>query len=364
MGCYLIREPDYFRKFRCAGSECKQSCCEKWENLIWLNEEYEKLCSADLPSGMRENVKSAFIRIEIPEFDVPLWNLKLSGKKCPFLAENSLCSIQRKFGEEFLSNTCRFYPRVSVFNSGILTRGCYASCPEIAKMLLDNEFALEICTRQVQVYENEIVFQSVLCEGEEDFRENPALRFRNELFGLFYDIFADRKRTLEENMLLGAEIAKRISEVEKAEGIPRAIDEQKKWFKKPDFIPENRCNSEKIAELFPKIFGENCAFYSKSCFTAKKTAESEKLFPKHFFRNFALNLLFELKMPFYFPDKSVYENYLYLYAVYSLARLIVSASGAEGGVEFALEKLSAFDREILHDSDAAERILSVFPFGN
>lgn len=358
MGYYFIREPKYFREFTCTGSECESNCCRGWEDLIWLNEEYERLCSLDLPDEMRERVKSAFVRLDIPELDEPLWNLRLSGKKCPFLAENRLCSIQRKFGEDFISNTCRVYPRVSVFNSATMTRGCYASCPEVAKALLNDEFALEICTRQVQVSGNEIVLKSVLCEGEEDFLENPALRYRNELFGLYYDILASRKRPLEENMILGAEIAKRISGVENAEEIPAEIERQKSWFNAPDIVP--KCNIfERAAELFTEIFGDKSAI--SAVLTNGKIDNdklSAELFPRHFFGNIALNLLFELKMPFYFEDRSILENYSYLLAVYSLAKLTVSAAAIERGMQFALERLSELDRAIVHDKSTGKKILA------
>ncbi|MCH5208483.1 MAG: flagellin lysine-N-methylase [Oscillospiraceae bacterium] len=359
MGYYIVKEPNYFRGFACIGSACESNCCHGWEDLIWLNGEYEKLLT--LSDGIRETAEKAFERLDIPEFDAPLWNLKLSDRKCPFLAENSLCSIQREFGGEFISNTCRIYPRVSVFNSAVMTRGCYASCPEVAKTLLNDEFALEMCVRQVQVDGNEITLSSVLYEGEEDFSEYPALRFRNELFGLFYDILSDRKRALDENMLLGLETAKRISETN-TEDIPALIEQEQRRFKAPESKPKCELQYNKTAELFTEIFGNNetiSAVLVNGKPDVGKISEGVSLFPKYFFRNLALNFLFELRMPFCFGDKSVFENYSFLLSVYSLAKLLLSASALEGGVDLALERLSEFDRAIIHDRDAAEKIFAV-----
>lgn len=355
VGYYIIKEPKYFREFECAGASCESNCCRDWEDLLWLNGEYERLCSLELPNEMRENVTSAFDRLDIAEFGEPLWNLKLTGKKCPFLAENSLCSIQREFGEEFISNTCRVYPRVSVFNSAVMTRGCYASCPEVARMLLNDPFALEMCIRQVQVAGDEITLSSVLYEGEEEFSQNPALRFRNELFGLFYDILSNGKRSLEENLLLGLEAARRISEAE----IPAVIEQEQKQLKNLALKPQCELNLEKSAELFAKIFGDDAAISSVLANgkpDREKVAEGAGRFPEYFFKNLALNLLFELRMPFCFADKSVVENYSFLLFVYSMAKLLLSASVLENGVDFALERLSELDRAIIHDREVAEKI--------
>lgn len=370
MGFYIVKEPNYFRSFSCSGSSCTSNCCRDWKNLIWLNEEYQRLCSADLPSGMREKVQSAFVRLDIPELDEPLWNLKLTRKKCHFLAENSLCSIQQAFGEDFISNTCRIYPRVSVFNRAVMTRGCFSSCPEIVKTLLNDEFALEICTRQVQVIGDEVILHSVLCEGEEDFREYPALRFRNELFSLFYDIIADRTRPLEENLLLGIKIAEYLSAAEKTDEIPARIKEIKTRFNSAIYQPnisEYKRYLNKASEIFGVIFGDNkpiSEILDNGFADIEKLKRGAMVFPTYFFRNLALNLLFELRAPFYFSEKSIFENYIYLFAVDLSAALCVVSAELEYGVSAAAETLSEFYRTVVHDSDIAEEICMNFCNGN
>ncbi|MCH5196329.1 MAG: flagellin lysine-N-methylase [Oscillospiraceae bacterium] len=356
MGYYIIKEPNYFRKFACIGSSCESNCCHGWEELVWLNDEYEKLLA--LSEGIREAAEKSFERLDVPDFDKPLWNLNLSDGKCPFLAENSLCSIQREFGGEFISNTCRVYPRVSVFNSAVMTRGCYASCPEVGRMLLNDEHALEMCVRQVQVDGNEITLSSVLYEGEEDFSEYPALRFRNELFGLFYDILSDRKRALDENMLLGLETAKRISETNTGD-IPALIEQEQRRFNDPDIRAESELNFPKAAELFTEIFGSNETISAVLVNGKPDRAKIEKgasLFPVHFLKNLALNFLFELRMPFCFADESVFKCYKFFLSVYAIARLVLSAGAINGGTDLALKRLAELDRKIIHDSAAAMKI--------
>lgn len=354
MGYYIIREPKYFREFSCKGSECESNCCNDWESLVWLDDEYKRLCSLDLSKEMREKVESAFEELEIPEYNGVLHNLNLSGRKCPFLAENSLCSIQREFGEEFISNTCRIYPRISVFNSAIMTRGCSASCPETAKALLNDEYALEMCEKQVRVDGNEVVLSSVLCEGEEEFLLNPALRFRNEIFSAMYGILSNRKRTFAENLLSISELAARISD-EPAK-ITAAANE------KPNLTPNVGLDLEKSVELYANIFGSSGAL--SSILTdgkpdREKISNGAELFPTYFFGNLALNFLFELKMPFCFPNVSILENCKFFISVCVLAYLLISASALDGGTEFAVRKLTEFDTAVIHDRTAAEKILAL-----
>jgi lysine-N-methylase len=58
--------------------------------------------------------------------------------RCPFLANDNLCSIQKEHGSEFLSKTCARYPRALVHFDGKMQRALYLSCPEAARMVLLN----------------------------------------------------------------------------------------------------------------------------------------------------------------------------------------------------------------------------------
>lgn len=341
MGYYVIKEPSYFRDFVCRGAECESNCCNGWEDIIWLNEEYERLCALDLTEEMREKAKGAFEMLEIPEYNGVLWNLRLSGRNCPFLAENSLCSIQRDFGEEFISNTCRIYPRVSVYNEGVLTRGCYMSCPEIARAVFDSESALEICTRQIPAREEKVVLRAVLCEDESDFEKNPAMRFRNEIFSLFYDIVSRPKKSVYENLGMALSAAFELSkseDISKTEGIIRR-DGCAEW------------NGELFAgvpELLREIFGEE--FF----FGYEEIKAVQEIFPKHFLKNIALNLLFELKMPFCFEDGSVYENFRFYTLVFGIFTAVLSRAAVCG--KPVTGELSRVDRKIVHDREIMNRI--------
>lgn len=356
MGFYNIIEPKYFGEFKCTGSACPQNCCGRWGRVLWTNEEYERLVSREMSEELRGKIRSAFVQEQNAR------NINLINSACPFLSENGLCSLQMQFGEEILSATCAMYPRVSVFNNSVLTRGCYTSCPEVLRILFTDESALEINLRTVQVRGDTVEFKAVSCENEADFAKNPALALRNELFGLFFDIISEKSAGLETNLAIGAAAAKTLSEVNENE-LPETLEKLLARLDETDFFAE-RVFMEKplAAELFSELFGENTLFNGN--FDEKRIAEGEKRLGEifagreYFFRNLAKNLLFELKMPFYLTERGIFENFLVYGAAVMLAKILAAACAVDGNAELVLERLSELDRTTAHNKNAAEKILA------
>lgn len=344
MGYYNIIEPKMFGDFRCLGSDCPQNCCGRWGHIMWTSGEYANLSSREMPEEMREKVRASFVEEQNPYLPGQrVFNIKLENSACPFLSVNGLCSIQQKLGEDALSATCAVYPRVSVFNGAVLTRSCYSSCPEVVRILFTDKNALETDIRTVQLRGNEVVFKAVSCEDERDFAENPALRFRNELFGLFYDILSDGEKSVEENLAAGSAAAKRLSEIG-ADEIPAVLEELFGLLESGNLRGEGAVLDEQTTEkLLREILGENAP--------GQKSADFS--FPEFFFRNLALNLLFELKMPFYFAECSIAENFSLLCASFSLMKRFALYCGEER----LFTRLADLSRTIIHDKNTAREIL-------
>lgn len=346
MGFYNIIEPKYFGEFKCTGSACPQNCCGRWGRVLWTNEEYERLVSREMPEELREKIGSAFIKEQNAR------NINLINSACPFLSENGLCSLQLTFGEEILSATCAMYPRAAVFNNSVLTRGCFSSCPEVLRILFNDENALEINLRTVQIRGDTVEFKAVLCENEADFAKNPALAFRNELFGLFFDIISEKSAGIQTNLAIGAAAAKMLSEVNESE-LPEALERLSERLDETNFLEEREFMSNRLAgELFAEIFGENLENRDEKRL-AELFAERE-----YFFRNLAKNLLFELKMPFYLTERGIFENFLVYGAAVTLAEFLAAACAVDGSAELVLGRLAELDRMTAHDKNAAEKILA------
>ncbi len=135
--------PQYMRKFKCIGSECEDSCCIGWK--VDVDREtymkYRKIRDEELTSLCDQYVKrnrsnsngeSNYAKIKL-----------LDDMKCPFLNEDMLCKMQIKRGEEYLSDVCAIYPRITYIVNGVLERSATLSCPEAARLALLNEQGIE-----------------------------------------------------------------------------------------------------------------------------------------------------------------------------------------------------------------------------
>jgi lysine-N-methylase len=128
-------QPSHFDSFRCIGSACEDTCCGGW--MIPVDKatygKYQACSDSQFDSSLQTlvqiNQKSAG--------DDDYAHIALIGATCPFLSEG-LCSIQRRLGEEYLSNMCATYPRVMNRVDNVLHRSLDLSCPEAARVVLLN----------------------------------------------------------------------------------------------------------------------------------------------------------------------------------------------------------------------------------
>lgn len=122
--------PEYLENFQCIGSACEDTCCIGWNVIIdeKTNSKYRKILGSRYKSIIQKN------RSGNKEYKIKL-NDKL---ECPLLTEEKLCSIHADFGYSYLSETCKFYPRITnlVFDS--YEQSATLSCPEIARLALSN----------------------------------------------------------------------------------------------------------------------------------------------------------------------------------------------------------------------------------
>jgi lysine-N-methylase len=126
-------QPQYADAFRCIGSACTDTCCVGWQVVI-DRETYEKYKA--LPDLLP--ILDARISVNQPASDADYARVKLKGNRCPFLAEDRLCDIQKKYGAEYLSETCTQYPRSVRVDRTVTKKTLLLSCPEAARITLLN----------------------------------------------------------------------------------------------------------------------------------------------------------------------------------------------------------------------------------
>ncbi len=130
------------RRFQCIGGACEYTCCSGW-NISVDRPHYEALkAKMSKKRAWRDEFKTALVR----STDVKLFSttaLRPNGD-CAFLAEDRLCSLQTRFGEDALPNTCHQYPRVFGDYAGAHELWGALSCPEMARQCLLAEDGMAI----------------------------------------------------------------------------------------------------------------------------------------------------------------------------------------------------------------------------
>jgi lysine-N-methylase len=128
-------QPHYAEKFRCTGAACQANCCQGW-NVYVDKATYKKYRATP---GLRQ-ATAQHIELNPTSRDTFTYALLKFGadKRCPFLAEDQLCNVQKQYGAEFLSTVCGLYPRALVRFEGSMQRALYLSCPEAARLVLLN----------------------------------------------------------------------------------------------------------------------------------------------------------------------------------------------------------------------------------
>lgn len=127
----LTRHPNYYPQFCCLGGACPDTCCRDWD--IVLDEEtladYQH-APAPLAQRLRESLTT-------DEEGDTCFRLDGHGM-CTMLTPEGLCAIQKEWGESHLCGHCAAYPRF-IEEYGSLTEASLAlSCPEAARLLLEN----------------------------------------------------------------------------------------------------------------------------------------------------------------------------------------------------------------------------------
>ncbi len=138
--------PHYLTQFQCIGPDCEETCCIGWQ--IQVDQAHfvalEKVMSRSAEE--RELFRHAYVPVPEAERtrDVHAKIQLQPGRACIFLDEERLCTIQRNYGEELLSNVCATYPRLVVRANDRLEVSGKMSCPEMARRCLLDPRAMEL----------------------------------------------------------------------------------------------------------------------------------------------------------------------------------------------------------------------------
>lgn len=128
---YTCIRPTYVREFRCDGKSCKSHCCGDWR--ITIDEDTIRKYSNMEPKAEGEEILSHIIyRKPLKSFGISLQE----DYRCPFLDDDYLCKLQKRYGEDYLSDICVTYPRVFYQVEDLLEESLAITCPVAARQIL------------------------------------------------------------------------------------------------------------------------------------------------------------------------------------------------------------------------------------
>lgn len=158
----LYVKPNYYDKFQCVADRCEATCCAGWQ--IVVDE------AALLRYESEQGEYGATLRERIDRTEGVF--KQTCGKRCAFLKDDNLCEMYERLGEENLCFTCANYPRHIEEFENLREITLTASCPEVARILLEQKEPVKFTEEETEEDEEEFEdFDPFLFSYLEDARE-------------------------------------------------------------------------------------------------------------------------------------------------------------------------------------------------
>ncbi|GLR08314.1 lysine-N-methylase [Mixta theicola] len=189
MKIHKIITPNFYKKFKCAGSECLNDCCHGWNIYIdkKTHEKYINSPDEEIKTIAKSSLKLAKggkNKYSIIHFD--------ENGKCPFFTADKLCKIHQKMGGDSLSNTCAGYPRRTDSWGDQLRHNMTMSCSEVVRLVLFEQESM------LQHEETNLIATA----AKTTLASRHILGQKNQLIHLFaWNLIAAQSSSIEANLL-------------------------------------------------------------------------------------------------------------------------------------------------------------------
>ncbi len=179
----IYTRPDYFDSFKCVADKCPDTCCAGWQIVI-DDESMEKY----------KKIKGDYVWKVMAGVDWESGCFRQdNAKRCAFLNDKNLCDLYTNAGQESLCKTCREYPRHTEEFDGVREITLSASCPIVARMLMERMDKVEFISEEQPDVEETLEF------GDFDpFLYSVIEDGRNAMLG----ILQNRKISMKERAVL------------------------------------------------------------------------------------------------------------------------------------------------------------------
>lgn len=139
---FRIDKLQYYDRFRCIMGKCPENCCEMNWNILVDAAAYERY------QNCGEEVLRGFISAEEPH------RILKKENRCPFFMDDGLCFLHKEYGEDFLCETCKSYPRFTSMYEDLYVLSLTPSCPAVLDILWEEKepgnIKTELCYENVE----------------------------------------------------------------------------------------------------------------------------------------------------------------------------------------------------------------------
>lgn len=379
----LVLVPQYMRKFVCIGSECEDTCCKGWQVNVdkATYKKYKKVTDPTLKPLLEENIK----RIRSNSSEESYAKILLDKEKgCPMLTQEGLCGIQLALGEQYLSNVCLTYPRITNQVNGILEKSATTSCPEITRLALLNPQGIEFDEIEEDVETRNIISKNINTNMDNqhlvhyfwDLRiftiqviqnRNFSLNDRLIMLGMFYkkvQEYVEAKNTNQIPELIDS-YNKLIAEgafTESFAKLPARVDVQLHILKQLiDFrLTSSAVNSIRYKECFEDFL--QGIHYQPGDTLEVVTEHYQKAYKEHYepfmhkheyvMENYLVNYVFKNAFPLG-KDKNAFEEFVMLVLHYGLIKMhLIGMTGyykQEFSLDHVVKLIQSFARTVEHN---------------
>ncbi len=331
---YTIKTPAYINDFKCIGGKCELHCCQNWE-IDWLEAEVDKLKNAECSDTLRKIVDKSFEETRKGVFRIILGD----DGDCPFHDKNDrLCMIQKELGEEYLSYTCRSYPATGTINDRTVLKYRVLSCPAVYDLITASQNACDVYVNsdRPDTYSEIGYFTDSVAQV----KENPILKYRNQLFDFFYGLLSNKKTDIKTSVILGILAASKLDEFAKKDHtrIPEVIKALTPQMTNPATVSSVKNITPNYSVKLPIVQNLTASLsideQLKGFMSQIKTYDSddtlqidpsqyeeyvkkfEKCFPQDFvIKNIIRSLYMDIQMPFNDKKGDIFGNYVYFAVV-------------------------------------------------
>lgn len=370
-----VLKPIYFEEFSCVGGNCRDTCCAGW--TIQIDDETCKKYQQVIGEFGEKLNKS----ISYENGSKFILNKDMS---CPFLNKDYLCDIYINIGQEKLCNTCKVYPRVTRRYDDIIQQDLSLSCPEVARILVKNNNAIEFCLDENEdvdtdmiTIEKNILFNSLITGRglSVDLMQRRDIPLWTRIY-LCLNV-ADKMQT-HIDMQEYKEIKKTIAPfqqdnyireyVDALEGFPVNISIKLLQYRTLiDIISRINIENKNFFKSFYKYYHETMNFITKF-----EDSETEKILlgmsqsfdnyykeKDYIYENYTVYYLFHFYMLAY-KNEDVYKYLLVMAEGYSLMRLFAMVHWYNNGYHLSddeqIDILYSYSRVIEHTEKCIEFI--------